>query len=79
MIRKETEKRILQKICTNKILSEIEDLGFKYLKSKSQFLKKGKDVDISLQIYNKSLPFELNSNEELQFKFVIRSNIQLTK
>lgn len=79
MIRKETEKRILQEICINKILSEIEELGFKYLKSKSQFLNKGKDVDVLLQIYNLSSPFELNSDEELQFKFVIRSSIQLTK
>jgi hypothetical protein len=79
MIKKETEKRILQEICTNQITPVLEKFNFKFLKSKSLFIRKGKELDIILTAYNLSQPFSMSEADELQFNFSLRSSLQLTK
>lgn len=79
MIKKESEKRILQEICINELAPILEKYQFKFIKSKSCFLRKGNELDIILSIYNLSHPLTINEADQLNFNFVIRSGHQLTK
>ncbi len=79
MIKRETEKRILNEICINELNPILEKFNFKFLSSKSCFIRKGKVMDIVIYVYNISQPIQLNENDELIFNYNLRTSFQLSE
>ena len=80
MIKADSLKKLSEKIVLNGLLSKLEPIGFKYLKSKQYFKRTVGNFDQIISFGTSHSPLEFNENtDELYLKFHISANIESPK
>lgn len=76
MIKADSLKKLTEEIVLNGLLSKLEPIGFKYLKSKQHFKRTAANFDQIISFGTSHSPLEFNENtDELYLKFHISANI----